>query len=528
MTGFDYIIVGAGTAGCVLAHRLSADPSVRVLLIEAGGRDDHPLIPVPGAFPQLMSRPEVAWQYATGSGEQWARGRTLGGSSSINGVLYNRGGPGDYDGLAALGNPGWGWDGVLPAFLALEDNALGRTATRGAGGPLHVSTSGAGEPLLEAVIEAGAALGWRRVRDLNETEDERLGYSMVTVRGGERVSAATAFLHPVLHRANLTVQLNTTVDRVVLENGRAVGVRGRRDGGRPVEFRAGREVLLAAGTLASPRLLELSGIGAPDVLRAAGVDVVVDSPNVGRRLREHRMFRFQFRLSAEAGYNALLTGDGRAAEELYRRERRGPLAAPSFDLLGFFKTRPELDRPDAQFQVSPCSMRELADPGRGSAFEREPGMWCVAYPLRPTSEGHIHITSADPDAAPAIEPSYLATASDRADAVAVYRGVRRLFATAPLAGWLERETVPGREACGDEDIVELSRTAGMCGFHASGTCAMGPHGDDVVDSRLRVRGVRGLRVVDAAVFPVLVSGNTAAPVMVLAWRAADLIQADAG
>ncbi|MBW4722344.1 GMC family oxidoreductase [Saccharothrix obliqua] len=533
MTRFDYVIVGAGPAGCVLANRLSADRAVEVLLIEAGGPDTNPLITMPGGFPALLSDPDTAWHYRTRpfgparQVEHWVRGRTLGGSTSINGMIYNRGGGPDYDALADLGNPGWGWADMLPVFKEIEDNQLGVSDVRGEGGPLHVSTTDRTEPLLEDVLAAGVELGWERARDLNETDGERIGYAMATIRGGERVSAATAFLRPVLDRPNLTVVVDTTVDRVVVEGGRAVGVRGRRDG-HAVEYRAAREVVLAAGSIATPRVLQLSGIGPAATLRAAGVEVVVESPNVGNRMREHRMFRSQFRLTEDVGYNRLLgTEDGRrAAEEMYHADRRGPLAAPSFDIIGFFKTRPELSRPDAQFQVAPFSMR-LPEPGKFPEVERAPGMWCIAYALHPDSEGSVHITSADPDAPLAIDPNYYATESDRAAAVAVFRGVRRLFATEALSRWIDHEVVPGPEVRTDREIVEHGMAEGLCGYHAIGTCAMGPRDDDVVDSRLRVRGLAGLRVVDASVLPTMLSGNPTGPVTALAWRAADLIAAEA-
>jgi choline dehydrogenase len=534
MTGFDYIIVGAGTAGCALANRLSADPALRVLLIEAGGPDTDPRIKVPGAFPELMSDQALAWHYTTGPigpsrrTQRWARGRTLGGSSSINGMIYNRGSRADYDALAGLGNPGWSWDDMLPAFKAIEDHQLGGSGTRGAGGPLHVSVAEGSDPLLADVIRAGIELGWTRAEDLNQTDDERIGFAPATIRDGVRVSAATAFVHPVLDRANLTVRLDTTVDTVVLDGGRAIGVRGRRDG-QAVRYDAAREVLLAAGSLATPLLLQRSGVGPAEILRAAGVPVVVDSPNVGRRMREHLMYRFQYRLAADAGYNRILATEKgrRVIDEEYRRDRRGLMAAPSFDIVGFFKTRPELARPDAQLQIAPFSFDELAGPDAPAQVERAPGMWCVAYALRPTSAGSIHITAPDPAAPPAIDPNFFATERDRADAVAVVRGVRRLFTTKPLASWIEHETVPGPGVRTDADIVELGLTEGLCGLHAMGTCAMGPHRDDVVDRWLRVRGVADLRVVDASVLPILVGGNTMAPVAAVAWRAADLILAGA-
>jgi choline dehydrogenase-like flavoprotein len=313
----------------------------------------------------------------------------------------------------------------------------------------------------------------------------------------------------------------------VLEGGRAVGVRGRQNG-QSVEAQAAREVILATGSIATPKLLQQSGIGPADTLRSAGVDVVVDSPNVGARLREHRVFALQFRLAEDLGYNKLLgTEAGRQAAALqYQTSRRGPLAGPACDIVGFFKTRPELDRPDAQIQVAAYSILPL-EPGRPVQIEREPGMLCLGFILRPDSEGSLRLTSADPDAPPDIDANYFATEHDRTTAVDVFRAVRRLFATPPLANRIEHETAPGHEIQADQEIVDAGLAMGLCGYHAIGTCAMGPNDDDVVDPRLRVRGVANLRVVDASVLPIMVSGNLSGPVSALAWRAADFIVDDA-
>jgi choline dehydrogenase-like flavoprotein len=531
VTQFDYVIVGAGPAGCVLANRLSADPAVSVLLVEAGDQDTNPLIAMPKGFAELLGDPNTAWHYPTrpfGPAQQvdyWVRGKTLGGSSAVNGMVYNRGHRADYDALERLGNPGWGWDDMLPVFKTIEDNALGASDVRGAGGPLHVSTGEPGDPLLEDVINAGVELGWTRMLDLNEADVERIGYAMATIRGGRRWSAADAFLHPVMDRPNLTVSVQTIVDRVVLEDGRAVGVRGRQNG-TDIEALATREVILATGAIATPKILQLSGIGPADVLAAAGVDVVVDSPNLGARMREHRVFTMQFRLAEDLGLNKVLsTEEGQAAAAAeYMATGGGPLAAPAMDIVGFFKTRPELDRPDAQFQIGPFSVLP-PEPGKSLQMEREPGMMAVAYLLRPDSEGSIRITSADPDAPLDIDTGYFTSEYDRTTAVDVFRGMRRFFATGPLAKRIEHETVPGANVQNDQEIIDAGLVMGGAGYHAIGTAAMGPADDDVVDSRLRVRGVANLRVVDASVLPIMISGNLNGPVSALAWRAADFITA---
>lgn len=529
MEKFDYVIVGAGPAGCVLANRLSADSGVTVLLIEAGGKDSNPYIGVPGGFAQLLGNPDVAWHYATrpfgptDRVEQWVRGKTLGGSSSINGMVYNRGSRADYDEIERLGNPGWGWETILPVFKRIEDHELGASDVRGAGGPLHVSPVAHHDPLLDDVISSGVERGWQRAEDLNATDGERIGYAMATIRNGRRVSAAKAFLHPVMRRPNLTVALRTVVDRVLIEDGKAVGVRARQNG-QTVDHFANREVILASGALASPKILQLSGIGPAEVLKSAGVDVVVDSPNVGGRMREHHCFVVQYRLADNIGYNKFLSTPPQQMMSglKYLLTRSGPLSEPSHDVIGFFKSHPEVDRPDAQLLVAPYSLSPEST-GKQLRLEREPGFLCIGYVSRPDSEGSVLITSADPDAALAISPNYFATEHDRRVGADLFRVMRELFATEPIAKRIEAETVPGPSVREDQDIIDAGLQQGYCGFHAIGTCAMGPGDDDVVDSRLNVRGVPNLRVVDASVLPVMVSGNLNGPVTAVAWRAADLI-----
>lgn len=534
ISSYDYIITGAGSAGCVLANRLSDDPHNQVLLLEAGPHDTNPLIHMPKGFGKLFDNEKVAWRYATtpfGPNQQfeyWPRGKVLGGSSSINGMVYNRGNRADYDELERLGNKGWGWDDILPIFKIIEDNAFGATATRGAGGPLHISVQRDTDPLCAEMITAATRTGLRQVTDINESDDERIGRTTATIKNGRRVSAVDAFLAPARRRPNLTILTGAFVERVVLEDGRAVGVDFTHKG-HTKRVRARREVIVSLGSLGSPKLLQLSGIGPADVLSAAGVRVQVEQRNLGRRMREHRCVALKYRLKENLGYNRqLATSLAQAVTGVkYLATRKGPLAAPAYDILAFVKSDPSLDRVDGQLLLGPLSVGTYK-PGEPVGVESEPGISCLGEVLRPTSEGYVAIASADPQADLIIEPNFFTSDYDRKTGAALLRTMRTIFAQSPIAERISHETFPGPDVQSDDALIDSALDAGYCGYHAVGTCAMGPSDDDVVDERLRVRGVSALRVVDCSVMPTMVAGNLNGPIMAMAWRAADLILQDQG
>ena len=530
---FDYVIIGSGAGGSVLAERLSAGSDHSVLVIEAGGSDRHPIHRVPKGFFFTMHADRYAKKFTAGpfgphnGTDAWWRGRVVGGSTTINGLVWNRGWKGDFDRLVDEGNTGWGWDTFLDAYRSIESFQLGASDLHGGAGAVSVEIGGPPEEVSEAFMDSAAALGARRVLDINGSDDVRAGYTQFSTKRGIRVTAAGAFLRPALKRRNVQLMTHTQVGRVLFDGTRANGVLVR-NRGRVLAIIARREVLVSGGSLDSPILLERSGIGRGDVLAAAGVKQVAESPNVGEKLNEHRGLRFMYRLSGADGYNPLVdSGLKRMAQGAkYLLRRDGIISQGSATCLLYFKANETSERPDTIGFFNPISMKAPTMHNDKLAVEDEPGLMVAAYPLRPTSRGDIHITGADPGDPVRIRPNFLATEEDRRIMGKVGPRMRELFASGPIADLVTTERTPGPELRTEEDFIALAETGGASGYHPLGSCAMGPNGDDVVDARLRVRGVEGLRVVDASVFPHQPSGNTSAPTQALAWRAAQLILED--
>jgi len=527
---FDYVIVGAGSSGCVLANRLSADAGRSVALVEAGPRDKSFWIHLPIGYGRTMWDPAVNWKFHTepepnmaGRRIYWPRGRVLGGSSSINGLIVIRGQPQDYDRWANSGARGWSWNEVLPYFVKLENNAdFAGDQLHGTNGPLPITSIRRRDELIEAFIGAAQENGVPRTDDFNGRSQEGAGYFQLTTRNGWRVSAADAYLRPAQKRANLTILTDSQVARILFEDRRAAGVVCRRDG-ETLKIKARRGIILSAGAIQSPHLLMLSGIGPAAHLQEHGVPPLIDRPAVGQNLQDHLQFRLIYRCAKAITTNdALRSLWGRARLGLeWLLFRSGPLAVGINQCGLFGRLMPNAKTPDIQFHVATLS----ADMAGGKVHDFS-GFTMSVCQLRPESRGHIALASGDPLMLPRVHANYLATATDRDYAVQSVRFARKLAATEPLKALIDAEIMPGANVQTDAEILDFARHNGATIFHPAGTCRMGSDDAAVVDARLRVRGIDRLWVVDCSVMPTLVSGNTNVPAMMIAEKAADMIMED--
>lgn len=518
---YDYVIVGAGSAGCVLANRLSANPAQRVLLIEAGGSDRHPLVRIPAAFCKLFQTSRD-WNYHTepqpgcaGRRMFWPRGKMLGGSSSINAMIYMRGHRADYDEWAALGNPGWSYADLLPLFRRNEANQRGADTFHGGEGPLSVTDLPDPNPLSEAMVRGFAECGVATTRDLNGAEQDGAAINQVTMRKGRRWSAADGYLRPALSRPNLRVIKNALVRRIVFEGTRAVGVEFGAE--RPEIARAGREVLLCAGSIGSPQLLLLSGVGPAAHLGDLGIPLVHELPGVGENLQDHLISGV---ITGVTRRDTLASAESLGSVLRYLFQRRGPLSSNVAEVCAFVRTKPGLAAPDLQFHAAPGYFLN-----HGLGREKIHGASIGATLIRPFSVGRLTLRSRNPADYPALDPRYLSDPRDLALLVDGFKLARRVFASSAFEGIRTVELKPGPGAQTDEEIGAAIRETCETLYHPTGTCRMGPASDkaSVVDSELRVHGIDGLRVVDASIMPVIVRGNTNAPTMVIAEKAAEIL-----
>ena len=530
---YDYIVVGAGSAGCVLASRLSSDGRFSVLLLEAGPRDSYPWIHIPIGYAKTMFNPDVNWCFYTdpdpgmnGRKIYWPRGKTLGGSSSINGLIYIRGQREDYDAWAAAGNVGWSYREVLPYFQGLEHAADGDATFHGRDGPVWCSPIGRRHELIDAIIAGAGELGIPRNDDFNGATQEGVGYYHLTTRRGRRCSTADAYLRPAEGRANLEVATDARALKLTIERRRATGVVFRRDG-VDVAATARREVLLCAGALQTPPLLQLSGIGPAAVLQNVGIPVLHELPGVGENLQDHLQARVIFECTKPITTNDVLKSPWRklAMALDYLFTRGGPMGVGINQGGIFARAMPGAASPDVQFHIATLSS-DMA----GSPTHTFSGFTMSVCQLRPESRGYVRIRSNDPLDPPAMQPHYLATQADRQTLVAGIRLARRLAATHSLAPYVKSEYRPGPDAQRDDELLEFAKNTGGTIFHPSGTCKMGDITRDpmaVVDARLRVHGIEGLRVVDCGVMPTVTSGNTNVPVIMIAEKASAMILEDA-
>lgn len=524
---FDYVIVGAGSAGCVLANRLSEDPSRSVLLLEAGGSDNYVWVHVPVGYLYCMGNPRTDWGYKTepeaglgGRALNYPRGKVLGGCSSINGMIYMRGQARDYDGWRQMGNPGWGWDDVLPYFRKSEDHYDGADDLHGEGGEWRVEKQRLRWDILDAFREACVAAGIPRSEDFNRGNNEGVGYFRVNQRKGWRWNTAKAFLRPARNRPNLTVVTGAQAERVLLDGKRANGVVFRRDNA-PFRAAAQAEVILSSGAIGSPQLMLLSGIGDGAALQGMGIETRHNLPGVGRNLQDHLQIRCAYKVQGVETLNrraGSLLGKAMIGLE-YIAKRTGPMTMAPSQLGVFTKSDPALETPDLEYHVQPLSLDKFGEP-----LHPFPAFTASVCNLRPESRGSVTLKSPDPRDAPAIAPNYLAATRDQQVAAKAIRLTRDIVSQAPLAQFSPEEFLPGPGYQTETELVEAAGKVGTTIFHPVGTAQMGAGPDAVVDPQLRVHGVDGLRVVDASVMPTITSGNTNSPVIMIAEKAADMIR----
>jgi choline dehydrogenase len=528
---FDYIVVGAGSAGCVLANRLTASGRHRVLLLEAGGHDRNIWIHIPLGYGKLFSNAKVNWLYASEPEPELdnrsviqPRGKVLGGSSSINGLLYVRGQAADYDHWRQLGNAGWSFEDVLPYFRRAEDQQRGEDALHGVGGPLAVSDVCEPHPLCEAFIAAAQQAGFPRNDDFNGPSQEGAGYFQLTARKGRRCSTAVGYLRQARRRANLAIVPRALASRILFEGRRAVGVEYLQDGSRRSAL-ASREVLIAGGAFNSPQLLQLSGLGPAQLLSSLGIPVIADMPGVGADLQDHLQVRMQYRCTEPITMNDVINSWRHriGAGLRYCVSRKGLLAIGAGYAGGFFRANPGAATPDVQVHFIIFS-----GDTSGAPLHPFPGFIASVCQLRPESRGFVRIKSADPRAAPAIQPRYLSSAQDRDTVVAGLRLLRRIMRQPAMCHFVAEERAPDPGCTSDADLLAFARATGTTVFHPTSTCRMGSDPDAVVDARLRVRGIDRLRIVDGSIMPALVSGNTNAAIVMIGEKGADLILEDAG